>query len=366
MDKKTIAAIKEKISLVKNNMKSYIEDIIESKTTKFEKALCLQNILKGHCVRNILGYTYVDKLSEKHALKDTKTSFTIYESSRGRVSSYQTTNASHLNLNIKLFKNIKGCSGRIKNYVRDTNSKVAVFTDDQMVEAGIESQFVNDPFSLPKPERNKGVTVKKGDVYEYANSSSKKTAWTECTLANIPQGQKVYVEIFNNDIMNYAKFRNNFYGLRRLMLNSFMNGVELFGVKSKLAHSKEFLNDKTWISLKDYVKNTIDDLKKLNPNRIENSSYRSNLICRLASLLPDTFTEFKDFATNVELCKNINQDAIRFIECYDESNESKNNIIDTIEEKILEKYPLLSLVTDGSCSSDSTISELAKYIQLVS
>lgn len=366
MDKKTIAAIKEKISLVKNNMKSYIEDIIESKTTKFEKALCLQNILKGHCVRNILGYTYIDKLSEKHALKDTKTSFTIYESSRGRVSSYQTTNTSHLNLNIKLFKNIKGCSGRIKNYVRDTNSKVAVFTDDQMVEAGIESQFVDNPFSLPKPERNKGVTVKKGDVYKYANSSSKKTAWIECTLANIPQGQKVYVEIFNNDIMNYANFRSNFYGLRRLMLNSFMNGVELFGVKSKLAHSKEFLNDKTWISLKDYVKNTIDDLKKLNPNRIENSSYRSNLICRLASLLPDTFTEFKDFATNVELCKNINQDAIRFIECYDESNESKNNIIDTIEEKILEKYPLLSLVTDGSCSSDSTISELAKYIQLVS
>jgi hypothetical protein len=367
MDKKTIAALKEKIALIKNNMKSYVEDIIESKTTNFEKALALQNILKGYCIRYMFGHAYIDKLSDKYSLKNTKTSFTIYESSRGRVSSYQTTNTSHLNLNSQLFKYVKGCSARIKNLVRDTNSRVAVFTEDQIKEAGIEPQFISDPSSLPKVERsNTTATVKKGYVYRYNNSSIKKTAWIECSATSIPAKQKIYVEIFNNDIVSSGQFNNNFYRLRKLMTSSFMSGTELFGIKSKFAHSKEFLNDKSWISLDQYLKSMIEDLKKANPIRDQNSSERSGLICRLANVLPDAFTEFKDFVKSVELCKTVNKDAIKFIELYDTNVTVTTNPIDTLEEKILEKYPLLTFVNDGSCCSDKIISELAKYIQFAS
>ncbi len=367
MDKKTIAAIKTRIESIKQNMRTYVEDIIESKPTVFEKALALQNVLKGHYIRSAIGYTYVDKLVEKYGLKDTKEVFTVYEASRGRATSYRTVNMSGFNLNSRIFKEVARTSERIKTYVRENGCRVAVLTDKQIVELGIDAQFVHDPLTLPKPERNSRATVKKGDVYKYNNSSIKKTAWVECSSSNIPLGQKVYVEIFNNNIVSYRKFKDNFYGLRKLMLNSYMGGIELFGVKSKFAESKEFLNDKSWISLKEYVKNIVDNLKKINSIHDENNSSRSGFICKLANLLPDTFTEFKDFATNVELSKNIDKDAIRFIDCYDESNDNAQaNIIDSLEEKIIEKYPLLSLVWDVTDCSPKTISEFVKYIQCVS
>ena len=260
------------------------------------------------------------------------------------------------------FWNKKGYVGRIRNYLKNfyiENRRIVLVEAEHLPIIGIDASYVQNLDDLEKVETTStGRVVDKCKIYTFRGTDSYKKAnnW-ESTTVDLNDGiERVYVEINRYEVTNQKWFVDSAWQIIETLktLKPHIGDVEVYGVKSVQTKAKGFKNG-NWIRLDEYL---IREMQKIIPKSIDSfTKDRSlaKLICQLANHATDPI--FEEFKGVLKKCGD--RSLIRIIDNLGIGTEITSKA-DDLYDKIMESYPILTLVRSGVAMDN--IDKVALYV----
>ena len=353
LDDKTVNAIKTKIESVKKSLRDQVVKIINAEPTAFLRAQMADKM------RSAPGVQATD--IDPFYLPATKQPMKYYSKRgwRGGVDEGETHNLS-LNGKTRYFKYKPRFGGRIKEEVKSTGCVIMLLNDEQIAETKIDANVLEDLDTLPQVERTTKTGrsyQKQGSILIWNDSDCYKISdrWDECT--DIPNGEKVYVEVHRNEVVSCSC---------NLLRTARSLGVKIYGVKKTVINSKGFEND-GWISLKDYMTREYKEVianTKFNKSldwkweslvgHMINIAKKHELNCDLIKKFTDQWFEGEDFQTYRVIASNMGWEI------------SEDDRLDRTIEEITMKHPMVEYFKpDCRADEDKFQKTFADYINRI-
>lgn len=322
----TKAALEEKLTGLRDRITEHALEIIEEQDTLYKKCVAFNRFNKSgpfsKCIKNVSYHLPYG-------------SFTQFELRSDRVKKFEHDSLIPTD-NTVIFRASNGYQTRVREYVRETGKVAIWIKDEQIAKMQIDSDVVQDPSTLPKPTRNSsggGTYTNKVRVYEYKGTDRyhAKDNWVEAEVDETPDEEQVYVEISRwKPVHEYDCYR-----LQNTVnkASSVIDMPPVYGVKTALTNTKKFQNS-SWISLGDYCER---ELKKVVPELVyEYNRKYDDALDILVKIEHEDAVELKSLISENE------DKTVQFWKSFG-FTVAKSNELDTMEEEIINRYPMLKL-----------------------
>jgi len=351
LDDKTCAAIKERFQKIKAEAVEMILETIEEEDTQWKKWKAFNRFKQGTLgswLQNSahrLQYEYVG----------THTFATMVKCRKTVKKGHETTLP--MGDNIHYFLNTPGCTHRLRYFVRYENVTAVLLTQEQVDDIQIDAEDLRDPMELPKPPRAPRNAKSQIKTYTWngrACHSTPSNTWNTATV-DVDEDERVYVTINRWKLEGSAYYNLNY--MKRSIEEAKKFGVhlnceEIHGLKTAYVNSKKF--DKgNWITVSDYLKRELEKCIKERTFVKYDGNYE-DLFKAIAKA--DGPEEFSDFA---DLHKEIDTETPSILRQYN-IEVAFDDSLDTMEELLLEKYPMLKFARYGGAADMVTI---LNYVQ---
>ena len=359
MDTKTKEALKTKFKEVKESLTADAIAQIKAEPTAWDQAVLANKLNKGELGRKI-------KADLQEYAPDKTTEEMTYYSGYIRQSAEKGYSCNiPIGGHVEYYASKPRFQSRIKLYLKEKscNITLVLLTTQQIMEAGVPADLINDLEDLPKvySSRSSGSgTVDKCKVYTIRDgydSYQNRKNWTEAEVDLKDGEERVYVEINRFEVVGQKWFTNNTSQIRSSIddLKKYIGDVKVYGIKSVLLKSKGFKNG-NWISLDEYLKR---ETIKVAPKKIQKFTENYNmakLLCSLADMVDDErFAEFKtlyDSQDEYSFCKILSSLEIEVEESYE---------ADDIYKDIIDSHEIFGIINVGSAMDN--LNTVAGYIK---
>lgn len=349
LDDKTVNAIKEKLRKIRSKLKGDIIKKIESHSNDFRKSLEYKKMLSSS-IGTAAGIGN-DDFFKKYDLPECSTpmlryDYSIYDSG---VDKTETANLMVGEMVLYFLKKPR-MDRRVRSFIKDSNlffksghgdrygrRYVYFLTQEQIDEFGIDSDLVKDPEDvIPKITSNYS-RVKRSTVTKWRGSTlSTQSDWEDCEV-DVDDTERVYVTINRYKIDHYPF--TDISSLKEAKNACEQHNIQMpdiYGLKNAFIKSKSF-DEGNWVTLEDYLKREIDLDTPIKEYTYSNS-HRSLMRNLHDNKIPvdnlDTFITIHDIYRTQDLIflRRLGQKTVQ------------DNILDDLEKKILDQYPMLSVI----------------------
>lgn len=353
MTDRTKAAVEAKIDKMKSTVKDIIIDNIESKPTVWERA-CEANEYNSEARRLNIS------LSEYHLPEPSEQ----YECFRLASSYSKTVDRDFLKhtssvINSQIFLKESRFVNRIRQYVKDTGSRVVLLTNEQITEMKIPLSVVQKLDTLPKIDRTSRSQQCTHKVFEFDHTQlcyEAKDNWSASEIdTNDTTTEFVYVEI-----KRWQPEEPSWYSVRYMRdvikesVNVLGGDIKVYGLKTAFLKTKRF-KDMNFIKLSDYLKREVG--KKIS-GKVYTFKKSNNMATKLVSLVnkcyDPIFDQFKSYYDLSEKTSNLIAKLGLTVE--------EDATCDSLYEEIYTKYPMLSFVDSWEMDTSSNSSTIVDYI----
>jgi hypothetical protein len=348
LDDKTIKAIKEKSSKVKEQLYEKAREKVLALDTPFKRASYTQKLLSGR-----LGTYINNKLREEFSLPEID-NIVYYGRSYGSPIKGETKKLP-LGSEVRYYHDKPRFTTRIRAFLKDqrTVKTIVLLTPVHIKYSLIDIDQVRDLDELPKVERkygsNPGSTVKTFKFTGNARWHDNRSSWAS-TEVEITNEERVYVPIKrwkpDEDLVSHH-FRSN----RQLEnIDSTLDSVGIdidviYGLKTSFTQTKAFKNG-NWIKLDDFIRR---EVTKRAPKKV--LSYDCQNRDLLLHLYEKGITELEDWKNLYDQYKNQGKIA-KMCERLNIAQE-KDLSLEDLDEAFIKKYPMLQFVDRWEISNNS-------------
>ena len=348
LDDKTIKAIKEKSSKVKEQLYEKAREKVLELDTPFKRASYTQKLLSGR-----LGTFIQNKLREEFSLPEID-NIVYYGRSYGSPIKGETKKLP-LGSEVRYYHEQPRFTTRIKAFLKDqrTVKTIVLLTPPQIKFSLIDIDQVRDLDELPKVERkygsNPGSTVKTFKFTGNARWHDNRSSWAS-TEVEITNKERVYVPIKrwkpDEDLLSH-----HFHSNRQLEnIDSTLDSVGIdidviYGLKTSFTQTKAFKNG-NWIKLDDFIRR---EVTKRAPKKV--LSYDCQNRDLLLHLYEKGITELEDWKNLYDQYKNQGKIAT-MCERLNIAQE-KDLSLEDLDEAFIKKYPMVQFVDRWEISNNS-------------
>ncbi len=356
LDDKTRAAIKAKFDRIKDEISDDVIDKIEQETTPFKQAIAANKLRNGQ-----LGRLVKSAKLQQYDLPKTSTPMTYWKRYY-RSTDRSTTETLSFGQEIEYYRHADRMQSRIKNYLKDSNSKtIFVLTPEQIKETKIDTDVLLDLEDLPKVVRNydrsSGSTVKTFAFNRRNHGWTAKDFYTE-TEIETDGDEIVYVEISRWVPVGGHDYISSGNSQIRSTLNTL--GEHEIDVPTVVALKTAFLKTKAFgkgnfIHLDDYVKR---EFKKIAPKTYY--EFEPEDLTKINTL--GKMMESEEVTEILELANSSKNDKVagicRRIELT--VNTVKDTFLQDCMDTFFKKYEMLTLLSDWEIHRNEEV--VTRYI----
>ena len=351
LDDKTRSAIKDRFQKIKAEAVEMILQTIDEEDTQWKQWKAFSRFEKGTLGAWMLNsprkydYKYRGNHSFTTMIKCGKTV------KKGLDSSLP------MGDNVHYFLNQHGCTHRVRNFVRNERVTAVLLTQEQADDIKIDAEDLRDPMELPKPPRSARAAQSQLKTFTWngrTHNRSPSDSW-EPTTIDLDEDERVYVCI------NRWKLDGSFYYslnyMQRAIAEAATFGVhlnydEVHGLKNAYVNGKKFEKG-NWITVADYLKREVEKCIK-ERTFVKYDGYYGDLFKEIAEAGgPEEFSDFS------EMHEQVDTNTPSILKRYD-IEVAFDESLDTMEELLLEKYPMLKFARQGGAADMVTI---LNYVQ---
>ena len=255
------------------------------------------------------------------------------------------------------FLNKPGCTHRVRYFVRNERVTAVLLTQEQADDIKIDAEDLRDPMELPKPPRSERSVKSHLKTYMWNGRTynhDPSDAWVATTI-DLDEDERVYVCI-NRWKLDGSRYYSLNY-MKRAIAAAAKFGVQLnfdevHGLKNAYVNGKKFEKG-NWITVHDYLKREVKECIK-ERTFVKYNGYYEDLFKAIAEAGgPEEFSDF------VELHEQIDTETPSVLREYD-IEVAFDESLDTMEELLLEKYPMLKFTKHAGAADMVTI---LNYVQ---
>jgi hypothetical protein len=358
LDDKTIKAIKEKSSKVKEQLYEKAREKVLELDTPFKRASYAQTLLSGR-----LASFIKTKLREEFSLPEID-NIVYYGRSYGSPIKGETKRLP-LGSEVRYYHEQPRFTTRIKAFLKDqrTVKTIVLLTPPQIKFSLIDIDQVRDLDELPKVERrygsNSGSTVKTFKFTGNARWHDNRSSWAS-TEVEITNEERIYVPIKrwkpDEDLLSHYIQSNRQIENVTSTLDSVGIDIDIiYGLKTSFTETKAFKNG-NWIKLDDFIRR---EVTKRAPKKV--LSYDCQNRDLLLHLYEKGITELEDWKNLYDQYKNQGKIAM-MCERLNIAQE-KDLSLEDLDEAFIKKYPMLQFVDRWEVSNNSeTITNYIKGV----
>ena len=358
LDDKTIKAIKEKSSKVKEQLYSKAREQVLALDTPFKRASYTQKLLSGR-----LGTYINNKLREEFSLPEID-NIVYFGRSYGSPIKGE-TKMLPLGSEVRYYHDKPRFTTRIRAFLKDqrTIKTIVLLTPVHIKYSLIDIDQVRDLDEIPKVERrygsNSGSTVKTFKFTGDARWGDTRSSWAS-TEVEITNEERVYVPIKrwkpDEDLLSHFFHSNRNIANITSTLDSVGIDIDvIYGLKTSFTETKAFKNG-NWIKLDDFIRR---EVTKRAPKKV--LSYDCQNRDLLLHLYEKGITELEDWKNLYDQYKNQGKIA-KMCERLNVAQE-KDLSLEELDEAFIKKYPMLQFVDRWEVSNNSdTITQYVKGV----
>jgi hypothetical protein len=351
LDDKTRTAIKDRYQKIKDEAVEMIFKTIDEEDTAWKRRKAFHRFEKG-----TLG-SWLSNSQRRYDYKYTGHHSFATMSKYGRVVKKGVDRTLPMGEDVHYFLNQPGCTHRVRYFVRNEHVTAVLLTQSQAEDIEIDAEDLQNPMNLPKPPRSARATQSQLKTYTWNGQTSNRTpsdSW-EPTVVDLDEDERVYVCI-NRWKLDGSRYYSVNY-MRRAIEAAAKFGVhlnydEVHGLKNVYVNGKKFEKG-NWITVHDYLKREVKECIK-ERTFVKYNGYYEDLFKAIAEAGgPEEFSDF------VELHEQIDTETPSVLREYD-IEVAFDESLDTMEELLLEKYPMLKFTKHAGAADMVTI---LNYVQ---
>ena len=355
MTDRTKAAVKAKIDKMKSTVIDIIIDNIESKPTAWERA-CEASKYNSEARRlsiSLSAYHLPEPSEQYECFRKTSS----YSSTVDRDFLKDTSSV----INSQIFLKESRFVNRIRQYVKDTGSRVILLTNEQITEMKIPLSVVQKLDTLPKIDRTSRSQQCTHKVFEFDHT---KSCYKDNTKYNWPASEidtnDTTTEFVYVEIKRWQPEEPSWHSVRYMRdvikesANVLGGDIKVYGLKTAFLKNKRF-KDMNFIKLSDYLKREVG--KKIS-GKVYTFKKSNNMATKLVELVNKCYDPlFDQFKSYYDLSKNTSN-LIAKLGLTVEADAT----CDSLYEEIYTKYPMLSFVDSWEMDTSSNSSTIVDYI----